>query len=161
LNDALITIRSAVEHDQLAITNLVRSERLNPNDLDWRRFLVATYDSGVVGAVQLRQHVDTSRELGSLVVRKDARRRGIASRLVDALLSTVRTRVFMIASAPYATHYARWGFQRISAVEAPSPIVRNYALGQLIGGFVALLCGRSPRRLVILDRRAPAPATER
>jgi hypothetical protein len=62
-------------------------------DLDWRRFLVATFDAGIVGAVQLRQHADTSRELGSLVV------------------------------------------------EAPSPIVPNYALGQIIGGFLALLCG--------------------
>jgi len=109
----------------------------------------------------LRQHADDSRELGSLVVREDARRRGIASRLVDALLSKVRTRVFMITSAPFAAHYARWGFQRISVVEAPSPVVRNYALGQVIGGFLALLCARAPRRLVILGRKVPALATER
>jgi amino-acid N-acetyltransferase len=157
LNDAMITIRSAMEHDQLAITDLVHSERLNPNGFDWRRFVVATCDAMVIGAVQLRKHVDGSKELGSLVVRKDVRRRGIASRLIDALLWRMHNRVFMITSASFAANYARWGFRPINAGEAPSAILRNYVLGQLIGGAFALIPGRLPKRLVILDRKAPAP----
>ena len=155
LNVALITIRSAMKQDEAAIHRLVRAERLNPADLDWRRFVVAAYEAAVIGTVQLRCHGDGSREVGSLVVRQDARRRGIASRLIDALLERARGRVFMITGAPFAAHYARFGFRPIQALDAPRHILRNYALGQLFGGFLSLLCGRSPRRLVILDRRMP------
>ena len=161
LNDALITIRSAIEHDEPAITNLIHSEHLNPCGLDWRRFLVATYEANIVGAVQLRHHGDGSKELGSLVVRQDARRRGIASRLIDTLLSKVSSRVFMITSAQFAAHYAQWGFRHINAVEAPSSIMRNYAVGQLLGGFLSLICGRTPKRLAILDRNLSGVSTQR
>lgn len=81
-----LTIRPATETDQVAIRTLVRSERLNPCG-DWPNFLVAVSRRGLVGAVQLRRHQDGSRELGSLVVRKEARRQWIASRLINTLLA--------------------------------------------------------------------------
>ena len=81
----MITIRPATNQDQLAIRALVRTERLNPTDLNWPNFVVAAGERGLVGAVQLRIHTAGSRELGSLVVRKEARGQGIASRLIDAL----------------------------------------------------------------------------
>ena len=96
MNTLPITIRRATEDDQPALTTLVRSERLNPFGPDWRRFVVAADLFGIVGAAQLRKHSDGSRELGSLVVREAARRFGVASRLIDALLSTETARVFMI-----------------------------------------------------------------
>jgi amino-acid N-acetyltransferase len=151
----MITIRSAMEQDHVVITRLVHSERLNPNDLDWRRFVVATDRTEIVGAVQLRNHSDGSRELGSLVVRKEARRQGIASRLIDARLAAVTARVFMITGAAFARYYARWGFRRIELTAAPLPIRRNYVFGQLMG-IVSFLSGRRPNRLAILDRSAPA-----
>ena len=151
-----VTIRSATEQDQLAITTLVHSERLNPNDLDWRRFVVAVEASDIVGAIQLRNHFDGSRELGSLVVRREMHRHGIASRLIDAMLKTVTGRVFMITGAMFAAHYARWGFRCIDFAAAPSAIRRNYFFGQLMG-IVSLLSGRRPKRLAILDRSVPTP----
>ncbi len=153
MNTVPIRIRSATEQDQPAITTLVQNERLNPYGLDWRRFVVATDHGGVVGAAQLRQHFDGSRELGPLVVRKEARRYGIASRLIDALLSTETARVFMITGAAFAAHYERWGFRPIEPVDAPSPIWRNYWLGRL-GSILSFLAGRRPNRLAILDRSA-------
>ncbi len=63
-----VCIRRAVWADQPVITALVRSERLNPNDLDWHRFWVAVQGSEVVGAVQAYRHVDGSQEVRSLVV---------------------------------------------------------------------------------------------
>ncbi len=152
-NPVPIRICSATEQDQLSITALVRSERLNPLDLDWHRFVVATDHAGVVGAVQLRKHFDGSRELGSLVVRKGARGRGIAARLIDALLSTQTARIFMITRAAFATHYERWGFRPVEPVDAPSPIRRNYLFGRL-AGILSLLQGRRPNKLVVLDRNA-------
>ena len=84
LREAL-TIRLATEMDQLAIRAMIRSERLNPTGLDWPSFMVATDERGLAGAVQLRRHRDGSRELGTLVVRKQARGHGIAGKLIDAL----------------------------------------------------------------------------
>jgi N-acetylglutamate synthase-like GNAT family acetyltransferase len=149
------SIRRARDADEHAITTLVRSERLNPLDLDWRRFMLAVDASGLVGAAQLRWHDDDSRELGSLVVRADARGRGIAGRLIDALLARAATRVCMITGAAFAGHYARWGFRRIEASMAPWAVRRNYYFGRIVGGALSVLSGRQPRMLAILDRAPP------
>jgi N-acetylglutamate synthase-like GNAT family acetyltransferase len=149
---ATFTVRRAAARDQPAITTLVRNEHLNPIDLDWRRFVIATDRSGVLGAVQLRKHADHSRELGSLVVRRDARGRGIAARLIDRLLAPIATRVLMITGAAFAAHYERWGFRPIDPDKAPAAVRRNYYFGKIVGGAISLLSGRQPRRLAILDR---------
>jgi hypothetical protein len=41
-----------------------RRARLNPNGIDWPRFVVTTIGDALVGAVQMRRHADGSRELG-------------------------------------------------------------------------------------------------
>lgn len=148
-----ITIRAATERDQQAIAALVRSEWMNPFDLDWRRFLVAADANGIAGAVQLRNHFDGSRELGSLVVRADMRARGVAARLIDALMLFVRGRVYMITGARFASHYEHWGFAPLDATSAPAGIRRNYAFGRL-AGIVARFIGRKPNPLAILTRQA-------
>jgi amino-acid N-acetyltransferase len=147
-----VVVRSAAVQDHDAIVALVRGGHLNPLDLDWRRFVVAADPSGIVGAVQMRRHADGSRELGSLVVREDARRRGIAGRLIDTLLASDAARVFMITGAAFAAHYARWGFRRIGPGHAPRAILRNYLVGRLVGGLISLAMGRRPRRLAVLTR---------
>ena len=48
-------IRPALPIDQDAIVGLVRSERLNPNGINWPNFLVATENDRLIDAVQLRQ----------------------------------------------------------------------------------------------------------
>jgi|SoiMethySBSTD1v2_1073268.scaffolds.fasta_scaffold196777_2 N-acetylglutamate synthase-like GNAT family acetyltransferase len=148
-----ITIRTASEYDQEAITALVRSERLNPSDLDWRRFLVATDARGLAGTVQLRNHFDGSLELGSLVVRPDTRSRGVAARLIDALMLFARGRVYMITGARFAAHYAHWGFAPVEPTHAPSGIQRNYFLGRL-AGIASRVIGRTPNPLAVLARAA-------
>lgn len=154
---APISIRAATEYDQRDIEALVHSERLNPNDLDWRRFVVAGDGVRIVGAVQLRQHADGSRELGSLVVHPHARRQGLAARLIDALLANEEGRVWMITNGKCAARYARWGFVRIEPRAAPAPVRRNYRIGRLVGGLLSLLQGRRPARLVILERAGAGP----
>jgi len=151
-----IVIRPATDCDASSIVTLVRSERLNPFDLDWRRFVVAVDGSAMLGAVQLRRHADGSRELGSLVVRPDARRRGIASRLIDAALSAHGLRIFMITGARFAHHYERWGFRRIASRRAPWPILRNYWVGRL-AAVQSFVTGRQPNALAVLER-IPTPA---
>ena len=146
-----ITIRVARAEDEAGILGLVRAERLNPFDLDWRRFVLATDAGGIVGAAQLRRHADGSRELGSLVVRRQARRHGVAARLIDAVLARRDSRIFMITGELFAHHYARWGFRPIAPGDAPWPVLRNYWLGRL-AGLQSRLAGRRPNHLAVLER---------
>ncbi len=148
-----ITIRAASARDQEAIVALVRSERMNPFDLDWRRFLVAADDRGLAGTVQLRNHFDGSRELASLVVRPDVRTRGVAARLIDAMMLFARGPLYMITGARFASHYAHWRFAPVEATRAPLGILRNYVLGRL-AGVVSLVTGRTPNPLAVLETRA-------
>ena len=156
---AELKFRPAVSQEEEEIVALVRSERLNPFDLDWRRFFVATDRSGIVAAAQLRYHGDGSRELGSLIVRKDARRRNVASRLISALLASAPARVFMITGAAFAAHYRRWGFKPVEPRTAPWPIMRNYFFGSLMG-IQSWLAGRRPNTLAILVRHGETAGSD-
>jgi amino-acid N-acetyltransferase len=146
------TVRRAHAGDQTAIEALVRGEHLNPNGLDWWRFRVAVAGARVVGAVQMRAHRDGSRELGSLVVAREYRGRGLAAQLIEALLADHTGEVHLVTARGNASHYRRWGFRAVGALRAPRAVRRNWCLGQLIGGAVALANGRTPRRMVILGR---------
>jgi N-acetylglutamate synthase-like GNAT family acetyltransferase len=146
-----VLIRAAVALDQGAITRLVQGERLNPNGLAWQNFIVAVVGGAVVGAVQMRQHDDDSLELGSLVVHREHRRRGIAGRMITVLLNQHPSRVHVITHHKNAVHYRRWGFRPIALGLAAHSVQRNYCLGQL-ASLIALLKGRWPRRLAVLRR---------
>ncbi len=148
---AFVLIRAAVALDQAAITRLVQGERLNPNGLAWQNFIVAVVGGAVVGAVQMRQHDDDSLELGSLVVHREHRRRGIAGRLITVLLNLHAGQVHVITHRKNAVHYRRWSFRPIALGLAAHAVQRNYCLGQL-AALISLVRGRWPRRLMILRR---------
>jgi amino-acid N-acetyltransferase len=149
---APVLVRRAIARDQEAISALVLKERLNPTGLHWPRFVVATIDQRVVGAVQMRLHADGSRELGSLVVAPSQRGRGIAGRMIERLLADHEGRVHMITPRAHAERYVRWGFRGTAARHAPRSVRRNHRLGSLAGWLFAPLRGRMPRRLVVLER---------
>jgi amino-acid N-acetyltransferase len=151
MDQQAIVFRRAAEQDQPAIRALVRGERLNPTGIDWPNFMVAAIAGHIVGAVQIRKHSDGSRELGSLVVAKDHRENGIASRMIDTLLANEREPVWMITSEPYAKAYARWGFQRIEPGAAPVKVRFNYRMGRL-ARVISFFRRQPMRRLVILER---------
>jgi N-acetylglutamate synthase-like GNAT family acetyltransferase len=148
-----LVVRRAIEADQAAIVALVRSEHLNPNDLDWRRFVVAFDGQGLVGAVQLRANADGSQELGSLVVRSHARLRGVATQMVGLLLRGRSDRVLAVTRRANVLRFARWRFVPIHPREAPRDVRQRRWLGLLFGGVASLLQGRLPSDLVVLERQ--------
>jgi amino-acid N-acetyltransferase len=152
--DAPLSLRRATAADQAAIVRMVRAERLNPNALHWLNFIVAECGERLVGAVQMRLHADGSRELGSFVVDPVHRRRGIGARLIGTLLALddPPNAVHVITRRERAPYFARWGFRAIAMRRAPDAVRSNYCLGQFAGGAMALLHGRLPRRLVVLER---------
>ena len=147
-----IAIRRARRADQPHIRALVLSERLAPDNLHWRNFIVAVADGRIVGTVQLRPLPDGHCELGSLAVAPDMRGRGIAARMIETLLAEAEGPVQMITGAKFAAHYERFGFRRIEREQAPRPVCIRYFIGQFFGGLVSLLKGYAPRRLAILQR---------
>lgn len=148
-----VTLRPARADDQEAIVELVRAERLNPNDLHWERFVVATVGDAIAGAVQMRHHGDGSLELSSLVVRPDQRGQELGDHLIAQLLASYPCAVVHVITRQRLAHrFERWGFQVIGRRGAPSAIRRNHGLGQVLGGLAALCQGRLPTRLMILRR---------
>jgi amino-acid N-acetyltransferase len=147
-----ITIRAATANDQDGILRLARGERVKPIGLRWPNFMIAERANELVGMVQLRQHPDGSRELGTLVVRRDSRQQGIAAMLIDALLAKENGRILMVTGTAHAHHYARWRFAPIAARLAPVSVRWNYWMGLYGGRMISLLQRRPFNRLAILDR---------
>jgi N-acetylglutamate synthase-like GNAT family acetyltransferase len=147
-----IAIRSARRADQLHIRALVLSERLAPDGIHWRNFVVAVADGRIVGTVQLRPLPDGHCELGSLAVAPDMRGRGIAARMIETLLAEADGPVQMITGAKFAAYYERFGFRRMAFDEVPRPVCLRYVIGQFFGGLLSMLKGYAPRRLAILQR---------
>lgn len=145
-------VRPAVEAEAPAIRALVLAERLNPHDLDWRRFLVAHDGTHVVGAIQLRHHADGSHELGSLVVHPGARGHNLSARLIEALLARAPRTVHRVTSRRMAARYARWDFRPLAPAMAPYCVRRNYRIGGFFAAVIPLLRLERLVPLVILAR---------
>ena len=131
--DIAYIIRKAVAADEPAICALVRSERLNPNDLHFANFAVAVRGDELIGATQIKHHRDGSLELGSVVVARPWRGRGISGELIDFVLSKEPRTVHAITRRRHAGHYARWGFETVPSRAAPAKIRFNYRVGSVLG----------------------------
>jgi N-acetylglutamate synthase-like GNAT family acetyltransferase len=132
-------IRPARAEDQKVITAMVRRAHLNPMDLDWRRFLVAEDDSGIVGVGQIRPHAGTP-ELASLVVREDRRGHGVGGQLIRALVAQAPGALYLFCRPQLGSYYARFGFRAISVEQAPPSLRTRYAVGRF---FTRLFLGRT------------------
>ncbi|HEV8566819.1 MAG TPA: GNAT family N-acetyltransferase [Actinoplanes sp.] len=148
-----VDVRRAREHDQAAITAMVRQARLNPADLRWPRFVVAEHDGRIVGVAQLRLHPDGACELASLAVTPSARGQGVATKLVDALLQTQASEVYTLIDRPYVDHFRRWGFHEVDRAGLPRSVARVYRIGRAVTAVASLLTRRKIR-IVPLRRTA-------
>jgi amino-acid N-acetyltransferase len=154
------SIRPATPGDQSAIVALVWAEGLNTEALRWPDCLVAVDETRrLIGTVQLRRHADGARELASLVVVPEWRGRGLAARLVEALLAPRHERVLVVVDAAHAARYERWGFVPLAPGTAPRSVRRVYRRGQW---WMRLRRwrGEAACELVILARPAPVPVTK-
>ena len=124
-------IRPARAHDQEAIVKMVREAHLNPMDLQWRRFLVAEDEAGIVGVGQIRPH-EGAPELGSLVVREERRGNGVGGQLINALIAQSPGTLYLFCRPQMGSYYARFGFRAITVKEAPPSLRLRYAIGRFL-----------------------------
>lgn len=113
-----LTFRRATAQDADAIKALVRSARINPMDLDWRRFLLATSADGELAACgQIKPHPDGTRELASIAVRPAWRGRGAARAIIERLLSDAPRPVHLTCRSGLEPFYQKFGFHSLSSDE--------------------------------------------
>ncbi len=110
-------IRSAMETDQKIIKSIIRAARINPMDLDWRRFVVAEEGGRVIGVGQVKPHRDGSHELASIAVIPGRQGQGIGSEIIRALLSQESAPLYLMCRDGLETYYARFGFRRLKPDE--------------------------------------------
>ena len=107
----MIQIRPARESEARRIRKMVRSARLNPVDLNWRNFVVACDEEGVVrGCGQVKHHRDGSKELASLVVEDGWRRQGIAGRIIQAIQTNEPPPLWLTCRSELIPYYQQFGF---------------------------------------------------
>lgn len=122
-----LDIRQATAHDHLQIKSLIRSVGINPLGLDWRRFLVAADEDGVViGCGQIKPHADGSYELASIAVRPGWRRRGVAREIIHNLIASHPDSLYLTCRARLGKFYEKFGFQEIDQGEMPPYFRRAY-----------------------------------
>jgi len=140
----MIEIRAATAADRWTIRFMVWRAGLVPTGLDWRRFLVACDDAGIVGCVQVRRHHDGP-ELSSLVTARAWRGRGVATQLVNALLLQEAGELHLMCAESLRAFYARFGFVELAQTDAmPAALRRKRAAARLFG--LPIICMRRPAR---------------
>jgi N-acetylglutamate synthase-like GNAT family acetyltransferase len=139
-----MNIRPARAEEQGAIQAMVRGAHLNPLDLNWRRFLVAEDESGILGVGQIRLHAGAP-ELASLVVRQDQRGNGIGGELIRALIAQSPGTLYLFCRGQLEGYYARFGFGAITVNQSPPALKTRYAIGR----FIVRLLGR---RMLLMKR---------
>jgi len=121
----LITVREAYESDYAAIG---RIQSACPAAAQWPvgdysnySVLIAISDAAVVGFCAWRQLAESEAELLNLAVAPSARRRGVASALLTALMEAARGEIFLEAAETNTSAiglYAKLGWERISIRKA-------------------------------------------
>ncbi|MFL5803660.1 MAG: GNAT family N-acetyltransferase [Roseiflexaceae bacterium] len=144
----MMIIRPATATEQATITAIVRAARINPSDLDWRRFLVAEQGGQIVGVVQVRPHRDGSRELASLAVVPEQQGQGVGAALVGALLARERGPLDLMCTDQMEGYYARFGFRRLASHEL-APYFRRIMWIARVISFIAKLGGMRMRMTVM------------
>lgn len=140
------SLRPATAEDARAIRDLIHRVQINPMGLDWRHFVLAVDDSGkLLGCGQLKPHGELVVELASIAVEPEFQGRGIASAVIDRLLSEASRPLYLTCLSSMSPFYEKWGFRTIEMGEMPPYFKR---LMKLVSLSPALI-GRGEKLLVM------------
>jgi amino-acid N-acetyltransferase len=124
-------IRPASSQDIKSIRMLVWSARLDPTQLRWEQFWVIECGENLAACGQLRNFAG-AQELGSLVVMKDWRDRGLGSFLTKYLIEQATEPLYLeCLGKRLASFYTRFGFGEVSVQELPQSLKFKFGLSQL------------------------------
>lgn len=124
-------IRPACDQDIKSIRRLVWSAKLDPTQLRWEQFWVIECEGKLAACGQLRNFAG-AQELGSLVVAKDWRDRGLGSYLTKYLIQQATEPLYLeCLGKRLASFYTRFGFVEVSVQELPQSLKFKFGLSQL------------------------------
>ncbi|MEG4836680.1 GNAT family N-acetyltransferase [Microcoleus sp. B9-D4] len=124
-------IRQASAQDIKSIRKLVWSAKLDPTQLRWDQFWVIECEGKLAACGQLRKFAG-AQELGSLVVAKDWRDRGLGSYLTKHLIQQATEPLYLeCLGSRLASFYTRFGFTEVSVQELPQSLKFKFGLSQL------------------------------
>ncbi|MBE9184854.1 GNAT family N-acetyltransferase [Microcoleus sp. LEGE 07076] len=124
-------IRQASEQDIKSIRKLVWSAKLDPTQLRWEQFWVIECDGKLAACGQLRKFTG-AQELGSLVVAKDWRDRGLGSYLTQYLIQQATKPLYLeCLGKRLASFYSRFGFLEVPVEDLPQSLKFKFGLSQL------------------------------
>ena len=107
-------IRQAEKGDMTAIEQLVHSNHLNPNRLNWKRFIVITDEKDtLIGCGQIKPHFDGSYELASLVVEQSRRSLSLIKDFLIALLENSPSNLIWAIIDRNYIPFRRYGVRQI------------------------------------------------
>ena len=124
-------IRPACDQDIKSIRMLVWSAKLDPTQLRWQQFWVIECSGDLVACGQLRNFAG-AQELGSLVVAKDWRGRGLGTYLARYLIQQATEPLYLeCLGKRLASFYTRFGFREAAWQELPQSLKFKFSLSQL------------------------------
>lgn len=166
---ATLNVRPAQAADQTTIKSIVRAARITPFRLDWPRFLIAelaadsfAQPSGaghhspassqiIIGVGQVKPHRDGSRELASIAVVPEYRRKGVASAIIRTLIEQENGTLYLTCRRELEGFYERFGFKVVPRSALPPYFARIHLAASL---FLPLLrMFNAPHLQIIVMRR--------
>lgn len=143
-------LRPASAADEADIKALIKLVRINPMDIDWRRFLLAsTPDGRLAACAQIKPHADGTRELASLAVGDAWRGLGLARLLIEALLAREARPIHLTCRSGLESFYQKFGFRALEKAEL-TPYYRR--LQKLANAMMKLGGGAETLSVMRLDK---------
>lgn len=147
-------LRWANEEDAPAIKRLVSEAGLNRLGIQWQRFILAEDGGRMVGMGQVKVHGDGSRELASIATVSDRRGEGIATAIIEALLSAQQGDIYLTCRSHNEKFYEQFGFCCVDRPEGAPPyfarLIRLFNAGEA----VLRLFGRNLPGMVMVRKGA-------
>lgn len=124
-------LSAAVAEDMGTIRKLVLSARLDPTQLRWQQFWVIKCEGSIVACGQLRTF-SGAQELGSLVVAKQWRDRGLGTYLAQHLIEQATEALYLeCLGQRLEKFYTHLGFVPISWQDLPQSLKFKFGISQL------------------------------
>jgi len=146
-------LRKAQAADQKVIRKIVRRARINPFGIYWSNFLVAEVDGHIAGIGQIKIHGDGSRELASIAVRPEFQRQGIATAIIESLLTWEEGVLYLTCMRKMEGFYRPYGFRRATGTDLSPAMARLDLLNQWFSRIGSLFTSKPMGGIVM--RRDP------
>lgn len=131
-------LRPARQEDAWTIRRLILGAMLDPTQLRWQQFWVIECGGKVIACAQLRSFPE-AQELGSLVVAKEWRNRGLGTLLSQHLIQQANQPLYLECLGDrLANFYQRLGFVPTAWQDLPQALQRKFGTSRLLAGLLRL-----------------------